>query len=240
MTYQKLRQLCLSKHLQADWPEWPFPLLFHGVEITRDFFFLDPLIEYHVLKLGRNLVHDGGSVKYRSLNYWFHYAFFTTGGSPIAWTSEATSLELRLMRLRRALLDGSAKPAMATFLKHELGVTDTPRLVSSFLSAVAQMIQICSEQRIVVWGTALDAASASEQSDYISNVLSKIPIDLVSNLPHIRDQLWETKFIIDNDEKKLLERAELRFIKRSKLSPKFRQATTSRENHVARRRRAHR
>lgn len=234
--YQKLRQLCMSKELQADWPEWPFPLLFHGVEVTRDFFFLNPLIEYRILPLGKNVACDGGSIRYRSLNYWFHYEFFNAGGSPIACSAETTGLLLRLMRLRRVLLDGSAKPAMARFLKQKLGVTDTPQLISSFLTTVAQMIQICSEQRLVVWGTAMDATSASEQSDYISNVLSKIPIDLVLNLPHIRDSLRETKFIIDNDEAKLLERAELRFNKRSKSSLNSQQSTVSRDNRVARRR----
>src|SRR5437879_971379 len=76
IVYAKLREACLCKELQEEYPEWPFPLLFHGEEISRDVFFLDPVLEWEALELGRNPVRDAAFLSYWSLNQWFHYRFF--------------------------------------------------------------------------------------------------------------------------------------------------------------------
>lgn len=211
--YYKLRQLCLCDEMRKDHPEWPYPLLFHGHEITRDVFFLDPLIEYRVIRLGRNLVQDAGSFNYRLLNDWFHYKFFN-GASAIVYSAETTTLLPRLFRLRRALLDNHAKPELEMYLKRELAVPDPPRLISSLLLAVAQIIQICSDHRLVVWGMHIDAEAVAEQSDYITSVLSKIPINLVLNLPHLREPLRSTKSLVFDDEEELMRKAETRYNRR--------------------------
>ncbi|MCX6921607.1 MAG: hypothetical protein NT154_00070, partial [Verrucomicrobia bacterium] len=89
--YHKLRDLCLGECLRSAHPEWPFPLLFQGEEITRDVFFLDPAIEYGVVDLGANPIQDLAFYKSSSLNLWFHYRFFN-GIAPVIYSSEALTL----------------------------------------------------------------------------------------------------------------------------------------------------
>ena len=204
---QRLQQLCLCDLVQQDHPEWPYPFLFQGHEIPREIFFLDPLIEYRHVKLGRNLVYDGGSVRYRSLNEWFHYTFFN-GIAPITYSMETVCLLPRLYRLKRALLEKSAVPKVKAFFEKELAVSDPQQLLDFLVSVVAQLIKISSEHRLVVWGMRINDEAPREHAAYISNVLSKIPLDVVFNLPHIRDPLGHTERLILWEEKRALQKIE--------------------------------
>jgi hypothetical protein len=210
--FDKLRQLCLGDDMRKDYPGWPYPLLFHGREITRDIFFLDPLIEYQVIKLGRNQVLDVASLEYRSLNRWFHYEFFYDGMSHMGNSAETSTLLPRLVRLRRVLLEGFSKGKMAKYLEHEFSVSDTTSLISSMISAIEQMISICSKHRLVVWGSCMNDEVAAEQASYITDVLSKIPMDLVLDLPHFKQRMKMNKQLL-LEEEILMQKAEAKYNK---------------------------
>lgn len=106
--YDQLREDRLCAELQKAHPDWPYPLLFHGEEISRDVFLLDPVVEYRVLKLGRNVVQDAEYLAYPFLNEWFHYRFFN-GICGVMRSSQSAALLPRLFRLHRALLEAQLK-----------------------------------------------------------------------------------------------------------------------------------
>jgi hypothetical protein len=60
----------------------------------------------------------------------------------------------------------------------------------------------------------IDAEAVAEQSDYITSVLSKIPIDLVLDLPHFRGPLRSTKSLVFDEEEELMRKAEARYNRR--------------------------
>jgi hypothetical protein len=215
LDYSKLRQLCLQPLIQTQYPDWPFPLLFHGYEITRDFSFLDPLLEFHIIDLGKNRVPDAASLSYPYLNAWFHYRFFN-GTAPVINTADAVSLLPRLIRLRRKLLDGAAKPEMARYLKQELSVGEPEQLILNFLLTVAQLIKICTEHDIIVWGKRCNAGAAAEQNDYIKKIVSEIRVDLRQLLRHVHEQFCVTQIDVFNVERDLLLKAEARYERRLK------------------------
>jgi hypothetical protein len=210
--YDKLRQLCLGDDMRKDYPDWPYPLLFHGHEITRNIFFLDPLIEYQVIKLGRNQVLDAASLEYRSLNRWFHYEFFYDGMSHVGNSAETATLLPRLVRLRKVLLEDFSKDKMAKYLEREFSVSDTTSLISSMIFSIEQMISICSRHRLVVWGSCMNEEAAAEQASYITGVLSKIPMNLVLDLPHFKERMKKNKQLL-LEEEILMQKAEAKYNK---------------------------
>jgi hypothetical protein len=212
-SWQKIRLLCLCDEMQQNHPEWPYPFLFQGHEIPREIFFLDPLIEYRHIKLGGNLVYDGGSVEYRSLNEWFHYVFFNVM-APVGYSMETACLLPRLYRLKRVLLEKSGESQAKAFLEKGLAVSNPQQLLDSLVSMVTQLIQISSEHRLVVWGVRISDEAAREHAAYISNVLAKIPLDLVFNLPHVRRPLGSTELLVLEEEKKALKKIEASYNKR--------------------------
>jgi hypothetical protein len=228
LDYSKLRQFCLHPSIQTGIPDWPFPLLFHGHEITRDFFFLDPLLECRVIALGKNCVPDAASLRYPSLNAWFHYRFFN-GTAPVINTAEAVSLLPRLMRLRRKLLDGVAKPEMARYLEQEFNVGEPGPLILKFLSTVAQLIKICTEHDIIVWGMRCNARAAAEQNDYIKKIVSEIRVDILRQFPHVHEQFCITQTDVFSDERDLLLKAEVRYERRLKSDERASHHKTSSE-----------
>ena len=76
IVYQKLREARMCEEMREDYPDWPYPMLFHGHEISRHIYFLDDLIEYRQIKLGRNLVCDGGSVEIPKIELVVSLCFF--------------------------------------------------------------------------------------------------------------------------------------------------------------------
>ena len=213
LSYPRLRRLMLCKAMQEDYPDWPYPLLFQGQEICRDIFFLDPLIEYPILRLGRNEVFDGAALRYRSLNQWFHYRFFNVI-SAVGYSAESGNLVPRLMRLRRVLLDKPDDPKIKSYLKAKLAVSDPARLISFFSDSVAQMVEICSTHPLVVWGIRIDERARSDHLAYIKDVVEKIPFELVFGLPHLRQAMRSTELLVLEHERTLLRASEARFARR--------------------------
>jgi hypothetical protein len=140
--YTQLRRSVLSEDFQREWPDWPYPMLFQGEEISRDIVFLDLLAEYNVLKLGRNPVRDVDYLRYGSLNRWFHYRFFFCP-HPCRRTGESATLKPRLLRLQRCLMEGEWTGELGEYLTRELHLSETTALLSRLRGEIARMLAIC-------------------------------------------------------------------------------------------------
>jgi hypothetical protein len=221
IVYTKLRHACLSEGLREDFPEWPFPLLFQGHEITRDIFYLDPLIEWREIELGRNPVRDASFLRYRSLNQWFHYRFFN-GLAPVVNSAEANTLLPRLFRLRRVLLESLPGQSLAAFFEREFSISHPDELVNTLVNAVARIMDICSEHKLVVWGIRLNERAHEEHIRYTRDIVSMIRTDLVLDLPHLRPLKLEWDKVLRN-ERKEFRKAEARYNKRRKNEKRFQQ-----------------
>lgn len=219
--YSKLRELCLSEELQAAHPDWPFPLLFQGEEISRDIFFLDLVIEYQVIKLGRNPIQDLAYFRYSSLNRWFHYCFFN-GISPIVYSSESLTLLPRLYRLKRVLLQSVQDSSLAGYFQREFALSEPQKLAQSLIVEVSKLIEISSQHKLLVWGARLDAASVQAQAQYLAQVTARISTDLVLGLPHIHRHTSEWKQAL-NKELVAYRKADARVNKIIKHQKKFHQ-----------------
>ncbi len=215
--YAKLRDLCLCQSNQEDFPGWPFPMLFHGYEITREIFLLDPVLEYRVLDLGRNQVRDGEIFRYRQLNDWFHYRFFN-GIAYIVNSAEACTLLPRLLCLQRHLLDALPTRTVHTYLEQELGIAESDRVLGNILDAFRKVTEICRSHPILVWGMRANDEDLPLQVQYLETV-SRIPAETVFELPHIRrlKLSWDSEL---KAEEKEWGKAVARYNRWKKLSPR--------------------
>lgn len=211
--YIKLREACLSKGLQEQYPDWPFPLLLQGEEISRDIFFLDPVIEWGPLQLGRNPVRDASFLRYRSLNHWFHYQFFN-GLNCVVNSAETATLLPRIFRLHRLLLDKLSDSALESFLEREFAVASPKALIDTWLQALDRIAEIALKHELVVWGMRIDDAALREHMDYVQKI-SLIRADLFLDLPHLKGLKleWEEARKI---QQKAYRNAEARYNKRRK------------------------
>jgi hypothetical protein len=218
--YTKLREACLCKELQEEYPDWPFPLLFQGEEISRDIFFLDPVIEWGPLRLGRNPVRDASFLRYRSLNQWFHYRFFN-GLNSVVNSAEATTLLPRIFRLRSLLLDSLKDSTLESFLEREFSIGNPKALIGRWLQALGRITDIALKHDLVVWGMRTDEDALREHTDYVQKI-SLIRADLVLNLPHLRGLKleWEEA---RKTQQKAYRNAEARYNKRRKHERRFQQ-----------------
>jgi hypothetical protein len=218
IVYTKLREACLSKELQEEYPDWPFPLLFHGEEISRDIFFLDPVIEWGPLQLGRNPVRDASFLRYRSLNQWFHYRFFN-GLNFVVNSAETVTLLPRIFRLRSLLLDNLGDSTLESFLQREFSITNPKDLIASWLQALSRITDIALKHALVVWGMRIDEGAPREHMDYVQKI-SLIRADLVLDLPHLRALKleWEEARKI---QQRAYRNAEARYNKRRKHERRF-------------------
>src|ERR1051326_135905 len=183
--YPELREACLSKENQEFLPDWPYPLLFHGEELTKDIFFLDVMLEGAALDLGRNPVRDGDFFRYRHLNQWFHYRFFWNRfPAPVVNSAETITLLPRLFRLRRVLLESSSAETVNSFLERKLSVANPRDLIGTLIGALTRIAEICSKNELVVWGFLCNSRALDEHLGYLQTV-SLIRTDLVLALPHL-------------------------------------------------------
>jgi hypothetical protein len=214
--YKQLRELMLSSDYQALYPERPFPLLFQGEKISRDIFFLDPLIEYGHLPLGKNPIQDWSYFRYRHLGWWFHYVFFGCGLSGwCACSAEKETLLARLYRLSAALLTAEDSKIVNWF-EREHGIQSGQYLISLFRSEIARMITIATENNLIVWGIENEPKALELQQNYINQTLPQIRTDLAWKLPHLSwmHHVWTECF---KKEVKAFRRAEAGFNKRLKI-----------------------
>jgi hypothetical protein len=201
-------------------------LLFQGEEITRDIFFLDAAIEYGVVDLGANPIQDLAFYKYSSLNLWFHYRFFN-GIAPIIYSSEALTLLPRLFRLKRVLLQSTLNSSLAGYYQQEFAVAEPQKLVQSVVKGVSKLIEISAQHNLLAWGVSLDAASVVEQTRYLSEVLARVPTDLILDLPHVRQHAQEWKRVL-KEEATELRKAEAEFNKVVKRQRRFQHLSSPR------------
>jgi hypothetical protein len=199
--YARLREICLSEANQKEYPGWPFPMLFHGKEITREVFLLDPVLEYGVLELGRNRVRDGDVFRYRHLNDWFHYQFFN-GINWVVNSAEAYTLLPRLLCLERNLLDAMQTRTIHSYLEQELGIVESDRALENIMESLRQITGICRSHPLLVWGMKIDEVDAKAHQDYVASV-SEIPSAVVFALPHIRRLTFSWDAVMKDEEKQL-------------------------------------
>jgi hypothetical protein len=216
--YAKLREVCLCAELQEEYPGWPFPLLFHGEEISRDIFFLDPAIEWGPLQLGRNPVRDAAFLRYRSLNQWFHYRFFN-GINSVVNSAETITLLPRIFRLRSVLLDNLQNSTLQSFLKRELAAGKPRELIATWLNALSRITEIAKSHGLIVWGMRIDEDAFREHMHYVEAV-SSIRADLVLNLPHLRGLKLEWEEAVKTQQK-AYRNAEARYNKQRKHERRF-------------------
>lgn len=199
--YDRLRELCLSEANQKEYPGWPFPMLFHGEEIAREVFLLDPVLEYGVLELGRNRVRDGDVFRYRHLNDWFHYQFFN-GINCVVNSAEAYTLLPRLLCLERNLLDAMQTRTIHSYLEQELGIVESDHLLKRILDSLRQIEVICRSHPILVWGMKIDEEDAKAHQVHVDSV-SQVPSAVVFALPHIRRLKYSWDAVMKDEEKQL-------------------------------------
>ena len=211
--YSKLRIESLCKELQTDYPNWPFPLLFQGEEITRDIFFLDSAIEYNVIKLGENEIRDSWLIHHpdiTDLNWWFHYQFFN-GINHIVRSSESVALLPRLYRLKSALLESIVDTSLAQYFQGHFEMQETDKFIETLVAAVSRLIEICSQHDLVIWGMLIDQSSLKEQSERLHKI-KEIRTDLVFELPHFKWFIDECRVVLTAEIKKYRQ-SEARFNK---------------------------
>ena len=182
--YTPLRHFILSEDLQRELPGWPYPLLFQGEEISRDIFFLDPLVELRILKLGRNPVRDVDYLRYASLNRWFHYRFFFCLNA-CGRTGESATLKPRLLRLQRCLMEGEWSGCLDEFLSRDLEVPDPSRLLTHLRGEIARMLEICDQHELIVWGQRLDNICPDQQRAFRESI-AHIRVREILALPHLQ------------------------------------------------------
>lgn len=216
--YKRLKELTFQSIDQENdyYRDWPFPLLFQGERFSRDIFFLDPLIEYEGLPLGKNPVQDWSYPRYRWLWSWFHYVFFFRGGS--GWcgcSAEKETLLPRLYRLASALISAD-ETQVADWYKREHGIESGRYLLPVFRSEINRMISITSENSLIVWGVEDQTGALELQKNYIKEILSVIRTDLAWKLPHLSwmHHVWTGSL---KQELKAYRRAEAAFNKRLKI-----------------------
>ena len=115
------------------------------------------------------------------------------------------------------VLNKAAMKRLAKYLKREFSVPDPEELFAELISEVARMMDICSKHRLLVWGVKFDQTAAKEHNAYISEVISKIPLDLVFALPHVRRSLHHTEYSAFFDEERALRKAEARYDKHRRI-----------------------
>lgn len=206
--YGPLREDRLHESLREEFPGWPFPLLFHGQEITRDIFFLDPVLEYHVIDPGRNPVRDVWIHRYRFLTEWFHYRFFN-GMAPVVNSAETLTVRPRLCRLLAAVLDDLPSGRILGYLGTEFGVRDAAALLARMVEGLERMLEVCAREDLVVWGMRIDAAAEAEQAAFIRESGLAEGWKAMSRLPHLGPLLrgWRE---VGRTEEKALRRARAR------------------------------
>jgi len=182
--YDQLRDDRLCSELQVQHPDWPYPLLFHGEECSRDLFLLDPVVEYRVLKLGRNMVQDVEYLAYPLLNDWIHYRFFN-GIAPVIRSAESSTLLPRLYRLQHALLDDQPKRTVSEYWNERFGIADADRAFEKILEELGRMTAICRRHAVVVWGVHAESAYRDRHLQEVIFVNS-IGWDRILQLPHLR------------------------------------------------------
>ena len=213
-SYRSLREDRIGDHWRHEVPQWPYPLLFHGIQISRNIFFLDAIIEWEVIDLGKNTVRDASYPRYPRLNEWFHYRFFN-GFSSVVNSAESMTLLPRLYRLKQVLLRVRNSETLNDFLSEKFAVSSTQELISELFRGVEETIAISERHHLLVWGMARDKEWIEDHRAYIKNVIDPIPTSLVYDLPHIRYLVAEWKRI-QKSELKAMRRAEAEANKETK------------------------
>ncbi len=166
-------------------PDWPYPFLFHGGPLSRNIFFLDAVIEWGAIDLGKNPIRDAWYHRYPRLNHWFHYSFFN-GFSPIVNSAESLTLLPKLYRLKRSLIRQSQTRLIVEFLYEKFAITQAEELFSEMTDAVEQIIAITEQNELVAWGIARDEGWIVEHQAFIESAIRPVRAELVLNLPHLR------------------------------------------------------
>ena len=198
--YQNLRVCSLAEDIAKAYPRWPYPLLFHDIEISRDIFILDQAIDRGGLELGGNPIHDLTSEQRPELGYWFHYEFFNLWGAAQR-SVEAIALQARLSALKKGLFEALPGSEFTDFLSRQLSVPDPDHVIALFMSEVTRMIEVSARCDIVVLGIRTCDEDARKQQDCLA-ALAQVRTDLLFELPHMKSAIrkWESILKVEDKE----------------------------------------